>query len=147
MEFIYKKCVFILTCLNFSHLRSTLYLTNTPILMFFYTAQNSFWTCLFWWFLVLLPFLVSPLPHQQNVSLWGCFSPGETEKKSLGTRPGEMLFLVKICWTLRPVWAGPLLKHPSRTGWTPWKSFKKVHWSQMPPLQTTPAGTVIQVCF
>ena len=32
-EFIYKTCVFILTCLNFSHLQSTLYLMQ-------YTYQN-----------------------------------------------------------------------------------------------------------
>ena len=27
----------------------------------------------FWCLLVLLPFFMSPLPHQQNISLWGLF--------------------------------------------------------------------------
>ena len=42
----------------------------------FSTAQKSFSTCQFWCLLVLLPFFVSPLAHQQNVSLWGLFSTG-----------------------------------------------------------------------
>ena len=33
----------------------------------------SFWTRWFWCLKVLLPFIVSYLPHQQNVSLWGLF--------------------------------------------------------------------------
>ena len=40
----------------------------------FSTAQNSLWTHQFWCLLVLLPFFISPLPHQQNVSLGGLFS-------------------------------------------------------------------------
>ena len=58
---------------------------------FFSTAQNRFWTHLLWCLLVLLPFFgwfVSPLPHQQNVSLGGLFSSGET-KASRGERSGE----------------------------------------------------------
>ena len=44
---------------------------------------------------VLLLFFVSPLPHQQNSSLWGIFSSGET---------------------LSMVWAGALIGHPSWNG-------------------------------
>ena len=73
-ELIYKKCVFILTCLNFSHLQSTLHLMQYTYWDFFSTAQNSFWTHQFWCLLVLLPFFVSPIPHWQNISLWGLFS-------------------------------------------------------------------------
>ena len=51
---------------------------------FFSTAQNSFWTCWFWCLLVLLPFLVSPLPDQQNIFLWGLFLSGETKKSHSG---------------------------------------------------------------
>ena len=47
----------------------------------FFTAQNSFWTCWFWCLLVLLPFFVSPLPHQQNLFLWGYLSSMEANKK------------------------------------------------------------------
>ena len=43
-----------------------------PIENFFHCS--SFWTCQFWCLLVFLPFFVSPLPYQQNVSLWGLFS-------------------------------------------------------------------------
>ena len=98
----------------------------------FSTAQNSFWTCQFWCLLVLLPFFVSPLPHRQNVSLWGLFLRRET-KKSLGMRSGEwegrnmdiMPFLVKKCWTLSAMWAGALVNHPSWNGQTCWKSLEK----------------------
>ena len=42
----------------------------------------SFRTCRFWCLLVLLTSFVSPLPHQQNLSLWRLFSSRETNKKS-----------------------------------------------------------------
>ena len=85
-----KNCVFICTCLNFSHLQSTLHVMQYTYQGIFSTVQNSFWTLWFWCQLVLLPFFfVSLLPHWQNVSLWGCFSSTETKKKSLGERFGE----------------------------------------------------------
>ena len=78
-------CIFIVTYLNFSHLQSTLHLMQYTYVDFF-TAQNSFWTCQFWCLLVLLVFfvvvVVVPLPHRQNVSLWGLFSPGTHAQKS-----------------------------------------------------------------
>ena len=92
-EFIYKNCVFILTCLNFSHLQSTLHLMQYTYQGVFSTAQNSFWTRQFWCLLVLLPFFVSPLPHQQNTSLWGLFSSGETKKK---VSEGEMGWIGRV---------------------------------------------------
>ena len=68
-----KSCVFILTCLNFSHLQSTLCLMEYTCWSVFCTAQNSFWIQWFWCLLVLLLFFVSPLA--QN---------GETKKVSWG---------------------------------------------------------------
>ena len=56
LEFIYKNYVFILTCLNFSHLQSTLHLMQYSYQDVVSTAQNSFWTLQFWCLLVLLPF-------------------------------------------------------------------------------------------
>ena len=50
----------------------------------FSTAQNSFCTHQFWCLLVPLSFFPPPLPHWQNVSLWGLFSFGETKKNHLG---------------------------------------------------------------
>ena len=83
-----KNCVFVLTCLNFSHLQSTLHLMQYTYRNIFSTAQNSFWTHQFWCLLVLLSvffffMFVSPLPHRQNISLWGLFSSGDTQKNSL----------------------------------------------------------------
>ena len=75
-----KNCVFILTRLNFSQLQSTLHLMHYTYQHIFSTAQDSFWTW-FWWLLVLLPFFVSLLPRQQNISLWGPFSSRENNKK------------------------------------------------------------------
>ena len=41
----------------------------------------SLWTHRFWCLLVLLLSFVSPLPHQQSISLWGFFSSRKTNKK------------------------------------------------------------------
>ena len=128
-------------------------------------APNSVWTCQWGCLLVLLPFFVSPLPHQQNVSLWELFSSGETntQKKSLGERSGEegggawgsWPFLVKNWWTLSTVWAGVLLNHPSWNGQTRWESLQKnfteakcslsqhhqlVHWHRWVPRTLTSQG-------
>ena len=62
---------------NFSHLQSTLQYLSRLVS----TAQNSVWTHRFRCLSVLLPFCVSPLPHQQNVSLWGLFHPGNKTNK------------------------------------------------------------------
>ena len=63
--YLLKNCVFILTCLNPSHLQSILHLMQYTYPGVFSTAQNSFWTCQFWCLLVLLLFFVLPLPHGQ----------------------------------------------------------------------------------
>ena len=55
----------------------TVHLRHFPLLktVFKFVDFNAFWwLCLFF-------LIVSPLPHQQNVSLWGLFSSGETKKK------------------------------------------------------------------
>ena len=79
-----KNCVFILTCLNLSHLQSTLQLMQYTCWDIFSTAQNSFWTCWIWCLLVLLPFFVSAVPHWQNVSLWRHFSARATKNVTWG---------------------------------------------------------------
>ena len=80
-EFI-KKYLFILTCLNFSHLQSALHLMQYTYLDFFSTAPNSFLELIivdaFEWFCHCL---VSSLPHRQNVALGGLFSSGETNQQ------------------------------------------------------------------
>ena len=50
-----KNCVLILTCLNFSQLRSTLHLMQYTYWDFF-PLLKQFLNCLFWCFLVFLPF-------------------------------------------------------------------------------------------
>ena len=121
------NCVFSLTCLNFSHFQNTLHLMQYTYWDFF----PSVWTCWFWCLLVLLLFVVSPLPHQQNLSLWGLFSSGEINKKIVQRetgwigrvehKVGVVTFLVKN-WTLSTVWAGALINLPLWNGQTCWKS-------------------------
>ena len=79
-----KNCVFILTYLNFSNLQSTLHLMQYTYQDVFPSAQNHFWTHQFWYFLVLLLFFVSPLPHWKNISSEDFFSSGETNKVTQG---------------------------------------------------------------
>ena len=76
-------------------------------------------------------FSVSPLPHQQNVSLWGIFPSGK-QKKSLGwdlvNREGGVwgsCCFVKNSRTLRKAWAGALVNYPSWNGQMCWKSLQK----------------------
>ena len=78
-----KNCAFIFRCLNFNHLQSILNLMQYTYWDFFPTVQNSFWTHQFWCLLVHLPFFVSPLPHQQNVSVWGLFSMQRNNNKKV----------------------------------------------------------------
>ena len=73
MEFIYNSCVFILTCLNFSHHQSTPHLMQCTYWDVSSAAQNGFWTRGFWCLLVLLLFFVSLLLYWENISLWGFF--------------------------------------------------------------------------
>ena len=77
-----KSCAFILTFLNISHLQSTLYLVQYTYQDVFPLLRTVFWTHQFWCLLVLLSFFISPLPHGQNVSLWGIFSSRETKSPS-----------------------------------------------------------------
>ena len=148
MEFIYKNCVFILTCLNFSHLQSPLHLMQFTHWDFFFTAQNSFWTPRFWCLLVLLPFSPTSFTLAKCFPLRTFFIQGNKIKVAQGeigwierVGRGVMLFLVKNCWTLRAVWAGALVNHPSWNGQMYWKNLqKKCHWSWT-QLLTTPAGT------
>ena len=126
------KSVFILTCSNFRRLPSTLHLMYYTYQDLFSTFQNIFWTCEFWWLLVLLPFFVSPSLYQQHFPL-RTFFIWVNKKKSLGERWGEygrwgrrvMLFFVKNCCILSMVWAGMLVNHSSWNGQMHWKGLQK----------------------
>ena len=129
MEFIYKKL-----CTNSYMFKlqspSKYSLFETHYRDVFSTAHNSSWTHPFWCLWVLLLVFVSPLPHWQNVSLWGLFSFRKTKKGCLGVRTGGWGMGVmpsggKSCWTLSTVWAGVLVNHPSWNGPTHWKSLQK----------------------
>ena len=81
-----KYSVFILSCLNFSHLQSTLHMMQyTYQHVFFSTAQSQFW-CI----LALLPYFVSPLPYLQNMSFEEFFH--------LGNQTNKKVTQVKIRW-------------------------------------------------
>ena len=81
LEFIYKKL-----CIYFYMFKLQSPSNYSPfdaihLSRLFSTAQSSFWTRQFWYLLVLLlVFFVSPLPQQQNISLWGLFSSGKTKQ-------------------------------------------------------------------
>ena len=101
------------------------------LLRLFSTAQNRFWTHQFWCVLVLL-FFVSPLPHQQNGSFWGLFSPRETKEVAQGKivwrgRTGHWGHVIfgQNCWTPSTMWAGVLVNHPSWNGQMHWKALQK----------------------
>ena len=128
LEFTYKNYVFILTCLNFSYLQSTLHLME-------YTYQDifpllkSFWTHQYWCLLVLLLFLVSPFLHPRNVSLWGLFSSRETVAEgNIGlvwqVEYRVMPFLDTNYWTLSAVWETVQINHPWWNRQRHWKSLQ-----------------------
>ena len=140
--------------LNFSHLQSTLHLMQYTYWDFFCTAQNSVWTCLFWCL-----FSASAVFSFTSSTSATCF-PLRTffiwkGKKSClgwdhvnreGGAQGSSHFWQKNCWTLSVVWSGTLVSHPSWNGQTLWKSFqKKIHWNQVQPLTTTPAGALTEM--
>ena len=143
MESIYKKCVFILICLNFSHL----HLIQYTYLDVFPAAPNSFWAHWLWCLSVLLLFVVSLFPHWQNVSLWGLFPTEETKKVAQGEirwigRVGQRshaVFFQKLpnsvgsCARKSPIMKGPTMFK---------ESSKKIHRNPMQPLTTTPARWV-----
>ena len=88
-EFIYKNCVFILTCLNFSHLQSALHLMHYTYRDIFSHCSNQFLNLL-----ILVPFSASAVFCFTSSMLAKCFplrtlfSQGN-KKKLLGVRSGE----------------------------------------------------------
>ena len=85
------------------------------------------------------------------------FFIGETAKKVARSEGSDQVnrdngawgwchFGSKNFWTFSAVWAGGLVNHPSWNGQTHWKDLQtKIHWSQIQPLTTAPAGTLIQM--
>ena len=153
-EFLYKKCVFILTCLNFSHLQSTPHWMQNTYQDIFSTDQNRFWTHWCWCLLVLLQFSVSPLPHGQNVSLWRLFSSRETKKfcsgrgqvngwNGRGEHEGHAIFGQKLLNTQRDV--GRSAHKSSNMKWANVlkQLSEKFHWGCTQPLIIISASTLI----
>ena len=150
---IYKKLCIYSYMFKLQDFHSTLHLMQYTYWDIFSMAQNSFWTRRFWCILVLLSVLVSPLPYQENVSLWGLFSSGETKKSCL---EGEVSWiggvghrdyavfgqkLPNTQWDVgRYTCKSPIMKWANTL-----KVFKKIHWSWTQPLTTTPAGTLMQM--
>ena len=123
---------------------------NTPIKMFFSTAQNSFWTHWFWCLLGLLLFFVSLFYISKMFSFEDFFHPGKQKSCSgwdwvnrEGGSMGVMPFLVKNCWTFSV--GGYTCKSPIMKWANALKVFKKIHRSWTQPLTATPAGTLIQM--
>ena len=83
-DFIHKNCIFILTCLNFSHLQSTLYLMQYNYRESFPLCKTGFWTHQLWSLLVLLPFFYVLLYHCHTGKTFPSedfFIPGQKKKK------------------------------------------------------------------
>ena len=120
-----KNCVFILTCLNFSHLQSTLHLMQYTYQDVFSTAQNSLWTCQFGHLLVLPPVFWFTTSTSAKCFPVRTFSIQGNKKKPVTwgeirwigrVGHGGTVVLVKNCWTRSEVWAGVLVNHPSWNG-------------------------------
>ena len=93
--------------------------------------------------LVLLPFFVSPLPHWQNISLWGLFSSGEITKKKKRSL-GEIGWIGRVGPGGHAVFGQKLLNtqlsvgriHACKSPIVKWantlkESSKKIHWSHI----------------
>ena len=128
LEFIYKHCIFILTCLNFSHLQSTLHLMQYTYQDIFSPDQNSFELdyfdafYYFWRFLFHLFHIGKTFPLEDIFRL-----EKQTNKKIAQGKigwTGVMPFFIKNCWTFSEVWAGVLVTHPSWNGQTRWKTLQ-----------------------
>ena len=78
-----KNCLSICTSLNFSHLQNILHLMQHTYWDVFPLLKTVF-ELIDWCLLVLLPFFVSPLPHQQTFPFGEFFHPGETKKSCSG---------------------------------------------------------------
>ena len=154
-NFLIKNCVFILLCLNFSHLQSTLLLVPYTYWYIFSTALNSLWTHWFWCLLVLLPFLFDLFYISKMFPFEGFFfSSRETKKIHLGwdwvNRKGgawgSCYFLSQTAE--HSAWYGQVLleiTHHKMGKCLCGESSKKINWSQMLPLTTMPFGILIQM--
>ena len=138
-----KYCVFILRCLNFSHLIQYKDLFSTLV--------NSFWTRWFWRLLVLLPFFVSPLPHCKTFPFEDFFHPGGKKKVIQGKiswigrvgQWGHTVFGQK--WKIQHG-VGRCTRKSTIRKWANMLSLqKKIHWTRMQLLTTLPVGTLIQM--
>ena len=151
LEFI-KYCVFTLTCWTAVTSKYCPF-DVMHLWRLFSTAQNSFWTHSFWCLLVL-PFFISPLPHQQNVSLWGLISSRETNKQNHscwdwvnreGGAWGHAAFGQKVLNTQHVVGScackSPIMKWANAFK----ESSKIIHWGRVQPLTTMASGTLIQM--
>ena len=129
-EFTIKNFVFILTCLNFSHLQITLQLMLYTYWDIFPTVQNNFWTHRFWCLLMLLLVFCFTSPTlAKHISLWRLFSFRKTMKKVTGwdwvNREGgarDLYHFLSKLLKLSTVWAGALVNHLSWNRQKHWPS-------------------------
>ena len=126
----------------------------TPIKTFFSRLKTVSELIDFGAFWCFCHFFVSSLPHWQDISLWGLFSPEETKKNSCwgrdqvnreGGTQGVMPVLVKNRRTLSAGRAGVLIITHREMGKCVKRVFKKIHWSQTQPLTTPPTSTLTQM--
>ena len=150
-----KHCIFVLTCLNFSHLQSSLHLMQHTYWDTLSTAQKSFWTCRFWCLLVLLMFFCfTSSTLAKHFPLRTIFIQGNKQTKSHsgqaqvnreGGAQGSYHFWWELLNTQRS--AGRCAHKSPIMKWTNVmeESLKKIHWSPIQPLTTPPPGTLKQM--
>ena len=130
-----KNCIFILTCVNVSHLLKYWAFDAMHLLGLFFCCSKQFWTGWFWCFLVLLPcfcFTCSILAKLFPLRIFFIWGNKKKKKVTLGETGwierwsvGVILFLVRKFWTLSVVWAGVLVNRPSWSRQMRWKNLKK----------------------
>ena len=153
-EFIYKKlCIYSYMFKLQSPSRSSPF-PPMHLSRGFSPAQNSFWTRWFWCLLVLLPcfcFTSSTLTEHFPLRTFSSGQKNQNKKHCLGqdwvNREGGDLavFGLKLLNSQRGV--GRCVRQSPFMKWANAleESSKRIHWSWMQPLTTTPAGALIQM--
>ena len=138
--------MFIFTCLNFSHLQSTLHWMQYTYQDIFSTAQNSFWTCWFWCFLVFCHFSFHLFYNCESFPFDDIFHLlGEIGWIGMVEHEGHAVFRQKLLNTQRGL-GRCACKSPIKKWANVLKeSSKIIHWSQIQPLTTPPTGALIQM--
>ena len=145
--YLLKNCIFILTCLNFSHLQCILHLMQYTYRDFFPLLKADFELINFCCFLFHLFHINKTFPFED------CFHSRKQKNLTRGEigwtgrvgHRGHAVFgqkpLTAQCSVGRCARKSPIMKWANALK----KSSKTSHWSRTQPLTTTPAGSLKQM--